>query len=115
MTHFSGQLYLSMVDCGPLRVATRRWLQTKSAMHIIAQLHSVVIERGPCDELLLDNSMVFRSAMLAQFPDKCGIALRFRPAYALDGNGIVERNHWTIKRNAEREGISLEEATLSTT
>ena len=75
MTHFGGQLYLSMVDCGPLRVAIWRQLQTRSATHIIAQLCSVVIEQGPCDELLLDNSTAFRSAMVAQFADKWGIAL----------------------------------------
>ena len=40
VTHFNGQLYLSMVDCGPLRVAIWRRLQTESAMHIIAQLRS---------------------------------------------------------------------------
>ena len=81
-------------------------------MHIIAQLSSVVIERGPCDELLLDNSAAFRSAMVAQFADEWGIALRFRAAYAPGGNGIVERNHRTIKRIAERGGITPEEATF---
>ena len=54
VTHFNGQLYLSMVDCGPSRISNWRRLQTESAMHVIAQLHSVVIERGPCDEFLLD-------------------------------------------------------------
>ena len=44
ITHFNGQLYLSMVDCGPSRVAIWRRLQTESAMHIIAQLRSVIIE-----------------------------------------------------------------------
>ena len=101
-----------MVDCGPSRVAIWRWLQTESAMHVIAQLRSVVIERGPCDELLLDNSMTFRSAMVAQFADEWGIALQFRAAYAPGGNGIVERNHRTIKRIAERGGITPEEATF---
>ena len=75
VTHLDGQLHLSMVDCGPLRVAIWRWLQTESAMHTIAQLCSVVIERGLCDELLLDNSTAFRSAMAAQFADEWGIAL----------------------------------------
>ena len=112
VTHYGGQLYLSMVDCGPSRVAIWRRLQTESAMHIVAQLRSVVIERGPCDELLLDNSTAFRSAMVNQFADEWGIALRFRAAYAPGGNGIVERNHWTIKRIAERGGITPEEATF---
>ena len=106
ITHFNGQLYLSMVDCDPLRVAIWRRLQTESAMHIIAQLCSVIIERGPCGELLLDNSTTFRSAMVAQFADEWGIALRFQAAYALGGNGIVERNHRTIKRIVERGGIT---------
>ena len=81
-------------------------------MHVIAQLRSVVIEGGPCDELLLDNSMVFRSAMVAQFADEWGIALRFWAACAQGGNGIVERNHRKIKRIAERGGITPEEATF---
>ena len=51
VTHFDAHLYLSMVDCGPSRVAIWRQLQTESAMLIIAQLRSVVIERGQCNEL----------------------------------------------------------------
>ena len=112
VTHFNGQLYLLMVDCGPSRISIWRRLQTESAMHIVSQLRSVIIERGPCDELLLDNSAAFRSAMVAQFADEWGITLRFLAAYALGGNGIVERNHQTIKRIAERGGISPEEATF---
>ena len=112
VTHFTGQLYLSMVDCGPSRVAIWRWLQTESTMHVIAQLRSAVIERGPCDELLLDNSTEFRSAMVAQFADEWGIALRFPAAYTPGGNRNVERNHWTMKRIAERGGITPEEATF---
>ena len=41
-----------------------------------------------------------------------GIALRFRAAYAPGGNGIVEKNHQTIKRIAERGGCTPEEATF---
>ena len=81
-------------------------------MHIVAQLRSVVIERGPCDELWLDNSAAFRSAMVAQFADDWGIAMRFRAAYAPGSNGIVERNHRTIKRIAERGGPTPVEATF---
>ena len=61
-----------MVDCGPSRVLIWRQLQTESAMHIIAQLRSVVIEQGLCDELLLDNLMVSRSVIVAQFADEWG-------------------------------------------
>ena len=99
-------LFLSMVDCGPSRFAIWRRLQTESADNIIAQLRSVVTERGPCDKLLMDNSTAFRSAALEEFANECWITLRFRAAYAPSGNGIVERNHRTIKRIAERGGHS---------
>ena len=81
-------------------------------MHIIAQLHSVAIEQGPCDELLLDNSTAFRSAMVAQFADERGIALQFRAAHTPGGNGIIERNHQTIKGIVERGGTTPAEATF---
>ena len=51
-------------------------------------------------------------AAVAQFADDWGISLRFRAAYAPSGNGIVERNHRTIKRIAARGKISPEEATF---
>ena len=70
-----------------------------------------MIERGPCDEFLLDNSTAFRSVTVEQFAERWGISLRFRAAYAPSGNGIVERNHRTIKRIAARGEISPEEAT----
>ena len=107
-----GQLHLLMVECGPSRVAIWRQLQSKSAMHIIAQLHDVVIERGLCDELLLDNSMAFMSTMVTKFADERENALQFLAACALGGNRIVERNHRTLKRIAERGGITPVAATF---
>ncbi|KAG1653881.1 hypothetical protein GQR58_025339 [Nymphon striatum] len=112
VTHYGAKHYLSMVDCGPSRFAIWRRLSSETAASIIAQLQGIVIERGPCDEFLLDNSTAFRSAAVEQFADEWGISLRFRAAYAPSGNGIVERNHRTIKRIAERGGISPEEATF---
>ena len=82
VTHYGHQLFLSMVDCGPSRFAIWQRLQTESAANIVAQLQSVVVERGPCDELLMDNSTAFRSAAVERFPDEWGISLRFRAAYA---------------------------------
>ena len=43
------------------------------------------------------------------FAKRWSIALWFRAAYEPSGNGIVERNHLTIKRIAERGGITPEE------
>ena len=56
--------------------------------------------------------MAFRSAVLEEFANEWGITLRFRAAYASGGNGIVERDHRTIKRIAERGRITPEEATF---
>lgn len=53
----------------------------------------------------------FRSAVVQQFADRWGIRLRFRAAYAPNGQGIVEWNHRTIQRIAARGEISPEEAT----
>ena len=110
VTHFGTKVFLSLVDCGPSRFAIWRGLRDESAASIVAELHQVVRERGPFEELLLDNSAAFRSACLEQFADEWCIALRFRAAYAPSGNGIVERNHRTIKRIAARGKISPEEA-----
>ncbi|XP_067944891.1 uncharacterized protein [Watersipora subatra] len=82
VTHYGGQVFLSMIDCGPSRFAIWRRLPNETAAHIVAQLRTI------------------------------GISLRFRAAYAPSGNGIVERNHRTIKRIAERGRISPEEATF---
>jgi len=112
VTHYGNSLYLSMVDCGPSRFTIWRKLPNEAAGSIVAQLQQVVVERGPMTELLLDNSTAFRSAAVQQFADEWGIRLRFRAAYAPSGNGIVERNHRTIKRIAARGEITPEVATF---
>ena len=110
VTHYSNDRYLTMVDCGPSRIAIWRRMSDETAMSVVTQLRLVVLERGPFDELLLDNATAFRSEALKRFADEWGISLRFRAAYVPSGNGIVERNHRTIKRIAARGNISPEEA-----
>ena len=79
MTHYDNQLFLSMVDCGPSRFAIWLRLQTKSAANIVAQLRSVVIERGPYKELLMDNSTAFRLAAVERFADKWRTSMDHNP------------------------------------
>ena len=112
VTHYDGAHFLSIVDCGPSRFTIWRRLSNESAASIVTNLQQVVIEHGPFVELLLDNATAFRSATVAQFASDWGISLRFRAAYAPSGNGIVERNHRTIKRIAARGRISPEVATF---
>ena len=50
----------------------------------------------------MDNGTSFRSQQVADVCSKWNVRRRFRGAYRPSGNGIVERNHRTIKRMAER-------------
>nr|XP_027233814.1 uncharacterized protein LOC113825211 [Penaeus vannamei] len=102
VTHYRQELYLSMVDCGPGRVAIWRRLRGETAEEISGILNELFLERGPVDEVLMDNSTAFRSQVLKNMLDKWNISRFFRAAYRPSGNGIVERHHRTIKVLAER-------------
>lgn len=52
----------------------------------------------------MDNSRTFRSQQLKALCDKWNVSLRFRCAHRPSGNGIIERNHRTIKSLAARTG-----------
>ena len=64
MTHYRQRSYLSMVDCGPGRLAIWREIRRESAEEIATVLNSVFLERGPVDEVLMDNGTAFRSELL---------------------------------------------------
>lgn len=105
VTHYRQVPYLSMVDCGPGRFAIWRELQRENAECIVAMLEEVFLERGPVEEVLMDNATVFRSESFRELLDRWKIQPFFRNAYRADGNGIVERHHRTVKAMAERGGI----------
>lgn len=110
VTHYRQALYLTMVDCGPGRFAIWRELRRETADCVTTLLNEVFLERGPVDELLMDNSAVFRSEAMAEFMGKWQVRPFFRAAYRPSGNGIVERHHRTIKAMAERGRITPAEA-----
>ena len=64
------------------------------------------MERGPVDEVLMDNSASFHSSLLKEMFDNWKINTYFRVAYRASGNGIIERNHRTVKAIAERSDIT---------
>ena len=68
------------------------------------------MERGPGEEVLMDNGASFCSEVLRELCEKWDVKQYFRSAYYQSGNGIIERNHWTIKAMAERSRISPQEA-----
>ena len=106
VTHYRQLPYLSIVDCGPSRIAIWRELRRETAEEIATALESIFFERGPVDEVLMDNSTAFRSELLERMLDKWNVRRFFRAAYRPGGNGIVERHHRTIKALAERGNIS---------
>ncbi|GAB1600005.1 hypothetical protein Ahia01_000278000, partial [Argonauta hians] len=111
VTHYRNRLYLSMVDCGSGRFAIWREIRSESAAEVTRVLEQVFLERGPVDEVVLDNGATFRSELLREMLDRWQVRQHFRAAYRPSGNGIVERNHRTIKAMAERSQISPQEAT----
>jgi len=110
VTHFGGQHYLTLMDCGPSRFSIWRPLQRQDSASIIRQLETIFCERGPPIELLTDNAAVFCGERFTRFAKDWGVRIRFRCAYVPSGNGIVERSHRTIKRIAARTECSIMEA-----
>lgn len=107
VTHYGQRKFLTLIDCGPSRFSVWRVIGDEGIEQVIKVLSEVFCDRGPPAELLTDNSRTFRSQELGQFFDKWGVTVLFRCVYRASGNGIVERNHRTIKRMAERSGGSI--------
>ena len=55
-----------MVDCGPGRYALWKKLKTESAVEVSDTLLTIILERGPMKEVLMDNSCTIRSLALAK-------------------------------------------------
>ena len=110
VTHYRQIPYLTMIDCGPSRFAIWKKIRGETSREIFDVLNEVFLERGPVEEVLMDNSATFHSSLLKELFDSWKINTYFRVAYRASGNGIIERNHRTIKTIAERSDISPQEA-----
>lgn len=110
VTHYSGDLFLTVIDCSEGRFTIWTKLMNESANEISKHLKRIFCERGSPVELLVDNSKTFHSAELLSVCQYFGVKLMFRAAYRPSGNGIIERVHRTIKRTAARARISIEMA-----
>ncbi|CAE1278890.1 unnamed protein product [Acanthosepion pharaonis] len=110
VTHYRGEMYLTIVDCGPGRFAIWREIRAATADIIAKELEEIFFERGPVEEVLMDSGAALRSEVFRSMLDKWNTRQYYRAAYRPSGNGIVERNHRTIKVIAERGGISPAEA-----
>ena len=72
-------------------------LKNKSATGIEACLSSFIKDFGIPKTLLLDNSMEFRSSVIADWSKQYNINLRFTSPYNPRANGSIERMHQTLK------------------
>ena len=108
VTHYGLQKYLTMVDCGPSRFAIWRIIRSEAETEVVSVLRQVFSQFGPPAEILCDNGRSFTSKLMRDFCEFWAVRLAFRCAYKPSGNGIVERNHRTIKRMSARSGRSVE-------
>lgn len=110
VTHVGRTPYLTMVDCGPSRFAIWRQLRNEDGTSICRQLETVFCERGAPEEVLLDNAAVFHSRLFRNLLEVWNVAVRYRCANEASGNGVVERNHRSIKTMVERSQSTVEDA-----
>ena len=110
ITHYQSKDYLTVIDCGPSRFCVWRLLRRPDAENVTEQLQRIFCERGAPSELLCDNDTVFRSRRFGAFAARWRVQVKFRAAYAPSGNGIIERNHRTVKVVAARKQCSVDEA-----
>ena len=102
VTHYGGKCYFTVIDCGPSRFAIWREVRSENAADISANLSEIFRERGPPNEILMDNSPAFRSKQVAEVCREWNVLRQYRAAYRPSGNGIAERIHRTIKSLAAR-------------
>lgn len=110
ITHYQHEPHVTMIDCGPGRVAIWRKIKNETAEEVKRVVEEVFMERGPVEEVLVDNGTSFRSEVFRDLCAKWNVGLYFRAAYRPSGNGIIERHHRTIKAVASRSQISPQEA-----
>jgi hypothetical protein len=109
VTHYGKNKFMTIVDCGPSRFCIWRQISNETKDQVLKVLKEVFTERGPPCEILMDNSATFRCEQIDQLCEKWGVKRMFRCVNRPSGNGIVERNHRTIKRMAARSKGSVQE------
>ena len=107
VTHYNGQRYLTVIDCGPSRFTIWKHVKTESADELSTLMEDVFRDHGPPIDILLDNATTFHSMKFREMCIKWGVSVTYRCAYRPAGNGIVERIHRTIKRMAARSQANV--------
>ena len=110
VTHVGQEKFVTIVDCGPSRFVVWQKVNHEDETEVAACLRKVFQWYGAPRELLMDNGRAFRSKKVKDLCDNWAVTQLFRAAYKPRGNGIVKRNHRTVKRIKARRGGTVEEA-----
>ena len=110
VTHYNGNHFSTLIDCGPSRYAIWRLLHRQDSAIVVHQLESIFRERDPLVELLMNNDTAFIRNNFKQLVKRWGINRHYRCAYAPAENGIVQRSHRSIKTIATRKRCSMLDA-----
>ena len=86
ITHYHGGAYLSMIDCGPGRLAIWRELHAESASAVAEELEKVMFECGPVMEVIMNNGTFFCTEIFLMMLKKWKIRSYYRAAYRPGGN-----------------------------
>ncbi|XP_067932922.1 uncharacterized protein [Watersipora subatra] len=105
ITHYQGIPYLTVIDCGPSRFAAWRKLRNETYSVVMEQLDHIFCQRGSPVKIFSDNGSCYRS--FKPLLDKWVVNHIYSCAYRASGNGVIERNHRTIKRMLARSGGTL--------
>lgn len=87
-------------------------IQGRVLTEIANVLEAAFLERGPVDEVFMDDSSVFRLEVFWTLLRKWNVGPYFRAAYRPSGNAIEERHHRMVKAIAERVQVSPMDAVL---
>ena len=110
VTHVGQEKFVTIVDFGPSRFAVWQRVNNEDETEVVACLHKVFEWFSAPKELPMDNGRAFRSKKVEELCNKWAVNRLFRAAYKTRGNGIVKRNHRTVKRIKARRGGTVEEA-----
>ena len=110
VTKYNQQKFLSVIDCGPSRFAIWKLIKAEDVKSIVSEFSSLFCERGSPKELIIDNYTTFHSVEFNKLMEKWNVRVMYRAINRPNCNGIIERNHRTIKRIASRSNISILEA-----
>ena len=102
VTYYGQGCYFTVIDCGPSRFAIWRKIRSENAADVSTHLSEIFRERGPPEEVLMDNSTAFRSKQVAELCKEWNVRRQYRAAYRPSGKGIAELIHRTVKSLAAR-------------